>query len=387
MKTILTYTILTLAVTTFAQQTTPHHISKVDEGLYFMYYDTTKTKNIVTKSTIVEFRNYIALIEMPISNDGAGTTHLKDHTAEGEQVLQSLKSYFPSKPLKYVLSTHWHPHSISSVIPFISRKITLVTTSQNFERIKEYIDSATLLRYGKYIRFVDTDSMVINDKRNKIITYRIEDSNNPNLPTKDFLYFYLPRYKALHVSCMYYRYDNRFVAGRELIYGRNEDLSRFIVSKPFRPEYLIRTRADQEETNSMIPYPRLKQIMETGVTMTNLRDSFLKMSTAQLNTQTDSVVSAAVVNMVPPGAISAAVDEALKKNDLRKALALAKIQALLNPSSAASWNTFGKIYYFLGERALASMYEAQCKKIDPKYSSGLTVWEKQWQDHQAGLQK
>jgi hypothetical protein len=383
MKVIVTCICCCLVFSSLAQQINSHQIRKIDEGLYFMYYDTTKNKNIVTKSTIVEFRNYIALIEMPISNDGAGTTHLKDHTAEGEQVLQSLKNYFPAKPLKYILSTHWHPHSISSVIPFISGNITLVTTSRNFERIGEYIDSATFARYGKYIRFVDADSMVIQDKSNKIITYHIEGSNNPHLPTKDFLYFYLPRYKALHISCMYYRYDNRFVAGKELIYGRNEDLNRFIVNKPFRSEYLIRTRADQEETNSMIPYATLKHIMETGVTLTALRDSFLKMSTTDLNIQADSIVKAAVVHVVPAGAISAAVDEALKRNDLRKALALAKIQALLNPSSAGSWDTYGKIYYFLGERELASTYEAQCKKIDPKHTSGQAVWEKQWRDYQS----
>jgi hypothetical protein len=94
-------------------------------------------------------------------------------------------------------------------------------------------------------------------------------------------------------------------------------------------------------------------------------------------------VKAAVVHMVPPGAISAAIDEALKRNDLRKALALAKIQALLSPASTASWDTYGKINYCLGERALASTYEAQCKKLDPKYASGQVLWEKQWQYYQS----
>jgi hypothetical protein len=390
MKTTIFFLLCNFTVACLAQQQQQsfHQIKKIDNGLYFMYYDTTKEKKLVTKSTIVEFRDFIVLIEMPISNDGAEAKQLSDHTTEGEQVLQSLKGYFPAKPLKYVLSTHWHPHSISSVTPFISRKITLVTTSANFERIRECIDSTTFVQYSKYIRYADTDSIIIQDKTNIIVAYHIENRNNPHLPTKDFLYFYLPRYNALHISCMYYRYDNKFVAGKELIYGRNEDLSRFIVSKQFRPDHLIRTRADQEETNGMIPYTRLQHIMETGITMTTIRDHFLNMSTTLLNTKTDSIVRAALVNAVPLSTFSTVINEALKKNDLPQALSFAKIQALLNPSDAASWDTYGKIYYFLGEKELAKVYEAQSKKINPHYApSGQTVWEKEWQTYQAMWKK
>jgi hypothetical protein len=61
MKTILTL-LLTIISTHASAEIKLKSFTKVRDGLYLMYFDTTAEKRYVTKSTIVEFSNFIALI-------------------------------------------------------------------------------------------------------------------------------------------------------------------------------------------------------------------------------------------------------------------------------------------------------------------------------------
>jgi len=73
----------------------------------------------------------------------------------------------------------------------------------------------------------------------------------------------------------------------------------------------------------------------------------------------------------------------LRKKELQKALSFARLQTLLNPADPNSWDTFGEVYYFMGETELAEYYEKQSKKIDPEYTTGgMEVWKKDLEDHQ-----
>ena len=55
-------------------------IEKVADGLYFMYYDQSESK-----STIVEFKDHLALIEVPICDEGGGAVNLRDHREGGDR--------------------------------------------------------------------------------------------------------------------------------------------------------------------------------------------------------------------------------------------------------------------------------------------------------------
>ena len=92
----------------FGQTVTNYSITSVDDGLHYLYYDSS-----TAKSTVVEFDKFIALLEVPVKNEGGGATNLKDHVYGGNKVIELLKKQFPDKPLRYLLHTHWHPHSIS----------------------------------------------------------------------------------------------------------------------------------------------------------------------------------------------------------------------------------------------------------------------------------
>ncbi|MBS1779383.1 MAG: hypothetical protein JST70_08650 [Bacteroidetes bacterium] len=350
---------------------------KMGEGLYIMYYDTTATKHYITKSTVVEFKDFIVLMEMPISTDGAGATNLTDHSADGEVVFAALKKKFPNKPLKYVLSTHWHPHSISSVIPFISRGITVVTTEKNYKRISEYIDSATYAKYGKYIHFVGDEEFSIKDKSNSIIGYRIDRKDYPHIPTEDFVFYYLPKYNFLHTSCMFQRFKDYRVMGKEMISVRAEDVHQFIEEHKMSPACFITTDTWYDDGSGLSSGDTLTAMYQKGITMTALENVLMQMDGNFLVNNSDSVIRYITDNSIPISIVNSAVYTCLKKHDLDKALAIARIQALISPSNPNSWDTYGEVYWFMGDKKMAKRYEKQCKLINKEFTlGGEASWEK-----------
>jgi hypothetical protein len=387
MKTIYTLLLLVLASSAFAEiKLKSFH--KVQDGLYLMYFDSTAEKRYVTKSTVVEFSNFIALIEMPISYDGAGTTKMKDHTEGGEEILQILKEKFPKKPLKYVLSTHWHPHSISSVIPFISRGIIVVTSPKNYEVLKTFVDSAALIKYGKHILLVEEDSLLIKGKGNEIIAYKFSQQDYPHVPTEEFVYYHLPKYNIFHSSCMYQRLGGRKVHGKEMVSTRVEDLAAFLTTKNIVPRYLITTDEWFDDLNGLSSGDTLKKMMREGIGMTELEKEILEMPEELLISNTDSVLKYLIRSVMPVSILNSAVYTSLRRQDLRKALSIARIQALYSPANPNSWDTFGEVYYFLGEYDLAKRCERQSRLIDKNYTqAGEESWKKDLEEYKRRWEK
>lgn len=356
---------------------------KIENGLYVMYYDTTKDKRIVTKSLVVEFKNYLALLEMPISNGGSGERVLTDHSKGGMDVLQALNEKFPHKPLRYVLSTHWHPHSISSVLPFISNDITFITTDSNFSMLKQFVDAATYEKFQQNIIMVNDKGLTIGDKNNSIEIYKLNKKDYPNIPTQEFLFFYLPKYDCLHNSCMFQRFAGYKVMNKEMISSRVEDLNRFIALHELEPKYLITTDTYWDELGGYVLGDTLRKMMQTGIGMSELVSLVLEIDVNTMGTKTDSILQMLLDNKVPYTILNLAVYEALKKNELQKALAIARLQVLINPSNANSWDTYGEVYYFMGMKKLAKKYEIECRRIDKGFSrGGEEVWERDLEIYQ-----
>jgi hypothetical protein len=361
-------------------------IKKVADGFYLMYYDTTAEKKYITKSAIVEFKNYVVLLEMPISY--TTTRHLKDFTEGGKQVIDAIKKQFPRKPLKYVIGSHWHPHSISSIGPFISGGVKVVTTRKNFERLTEMLDSTTYQKYKDNIIFVEGDSMVIKDKFNTIIAYKCDKEQYPNIPTKDFLYCYMPKYKYLQTSCMYQRLAPAKGKRKELVSPRVEDLGKFLLTRHILPQYLLCTETFFDEANGMTTYDTLLSIMAHGVTFSSMENQIYTIPEETMMLKSDSIIKYIMKAGFPQSILNRAVFIALNKHEQKKALAIARLQALMNPSDPNAWDTFGEVYYCMGEKELAKMYEMQSKRIDKNFNQGgEKTWETDLRDFQAKWEK
>lgn len=369
---------LFVSLNVFAQKNDKYNvIDKVDENLYFMRYDSSNTK-----STIVEFADFIVLLELPIKDEGGGARNLKDHSKGAEKAMLSLQNYFPNKPLKYLIHSHWHPHSISSVKPFISKGIKLISTQTNFEKLKEFVDSTTIAQYGTHIQFVSGDSLIIEDKSNKIIAYRFKQVDFPNTPTSDYLYFYLPKYNFLHCGCMYNKWDGDKVEGRELLTGREEDLNKFLVMRNLKPSFLIRLNNEKIEKSGMQPYFNLENVIKNGVRMSEITQKYLSLEEKILREKRDSLLKEVIANNIPASIFNSGVYSALRTKKFEKALLFAQFQVMIKPSDPNVWDSLGEVYFFLGEKTLAKQYENQSKLISPAFSGGgVTVWEKNLEEY------
>lgn len=383
MKKTIYILLLLLPLTIIAQTAfTQNKIEKIQDGIYFMYFDTSSIKKEITKSTIIEFKDFIALIDMPIVQEGGGAKNLKDHYEEGNQIIETLKIYFPKKPLKYILSSHWHPHSISSVLPFIKNKTILITTKLNFEKIKEFVDSTTYNQYKKYIFFVENDSFIIEDKTNKIVIYRITQKDYPSVPTKDFLYFYFPKYNIFNSACMYWRLNTQ-IDGRELIYDRLFDLNKFLTQKKIQPSNFTRYVEDAK-TNGLIPFNALTDVLKNGISKEEVRNTFLPIKENMSEEECNLIIKKLIEHKIPNSIINTQVYEYLNDKKLKNALSLAKIQTLINPADANVWDTYGEVLYFNGEVELATYFAKQSQLINPNFNDG---GEKVWKEDLEFYQK
>lgn len=355
-------------------------ITKVEEGLFFMYYDSS-----FSKSTIVEFKHFIALLEVPIKDEGGGARDLKDHSEGAEKVMRSLQHYFPKKPLKYVLHSHWHPHSISSVKPFLEKGVQLISTKTNFEKMSAFIDEKTATQYAKQIQFVETDSLVISDKTNKIVAYRFLQKDFPATPTTEYLYFHLPKYNFLHCGCMYSKWNGQPVEGKTLITGREADLHKFIASQHLKPRFLIRLAKEKTEANDMQPFEGLENNIKNGISAQSIAARYKILDTQTLNSKQDSLIKAIIQNNIPVSIFNSLAYNSLKEQDFPKALAFAKIQMLVKPFDVNSWDTLGEVYFFAGEEYLATQCEKQCKLLDSAFNSGgKEAWKKDLEEYSKG---
>lgn len=372
---------LLLASTSLAQ-TRITEIKRIEDGLYVMYYDTTAEKRTVTKSTVVEFAHHLAIIEVPITNDG-GNAKLIDHTEGGEAVIKALTERFPNKPLKYVISTHWHPHSIGSILPFITRDIAVITTRKNFEKLSAFVDTVRFAQYMKNIRFVGEEGLTIGEKQDQIVMHHLKREDHPSLPTQDFLFVYLPKYDCLHSSCMFQRFASK-VNGKELLTARTESVAKFITSAKLDPKYIMTTDNFMEAPIGAIHGDTMRMMMRTGVGMSEVLQDVLAISEEAMTTRTDSVLTYLIESKIPTTIMNSAVYDRLRKNDLHKALALARLQALLAPSDANVWDTYAEAHYFLGNTTLARRYSEQSKRINKDAPGGEAAWKSDLEEFRKG---
>lgn len=364
-------------ITSFAQTDEYNVITDAGNGLYFMYFDSS-----AAKSTIVEFEDFLVLIEAPIKNEGGGARNLKDHTEGGKKILRTLSHHFPTKPLKYLMHSHWHPHSISSVNPFLRSNVKIVTTDSNFSVIKAFVDTTSIPNYKDNIVFV-SDSLEVSDGKTKLTAYHLKQSDYPNIPTKDYLYFYLHSHNIIHCACMYTKWEGEPVEGKEILSGRQEDLYKFLQSKNLKPEFLIRYNKETKQENDMQPHSGLENVINNGIRSVDITKRLLEITQSKLDDSLDAVTADIISRNIPASIINTTVYTLLRRKELKKANSFAKIQAMMNPSDPNSWDTLGETFYFLGDITMAEHYGRQSKKVSPTYTTGgMEVWKEDLNTYQ-----
>ena len=87
-----------------------------------------------SQSTVIEYPKFLVVIELPMIDEGGGrSTNLVEDIPKAERFLNYLKKEYNNKPIKYVLSSHWHLHSLSGITPFFNEGAILVAAKTNWE--------------------------------------------------------------------------------------------------------------------------------------------------------------------------------------------------------------------------------------------------------------
>jgi hypothetical protein len=356
----------------------PWSLNEIGDGLYSLEIDSTGTK-----CTIVEFDGSLCLIEVSLSRRGGGAGALTEHRQGGEAILRLLREQFPDKPLDTVLHSHWHPHSMASVAPFLEEGISLVTTRANFERVQEFVDPSLVEKRADLIRYVDGDSIVIGRGSKEIVVYRLQKEDYPTIPSTDYLFFHLPGHRALLCGCMYNKWTGEPVEGREILTTREQDLYKFITANGLDIDGLIRLNREEGETGQVLPFAGLKNVIENGVTAEELTAPYRELSTDSLHAARDRLVQDVISRGIPAPLFNRLVYDALGQKELARAKEFALLQVLAGPSRANAWDTLGEVHYFLGELAVARAYEMHARRIDPEYAGGgEAAWGKDLADYQ-----
>lgn len=348
-----------------ASESAVNTLRRADDGLWFMDFEGSRSKG-----TVVEFADFVVLIEVPVADHGAGVTRLEDHPGDGEKVLRTLRRAFPGKPLKYVLSSHWHQHSLSALRPFLDAGVTVVTTAANFDRLRAMLSLDAKAPVPAGVRLVADDRFELRDATNAIVAHRFEQKAYPATPTADYLYFELPKYDALHCGCMYSRYDGPPVEGKALLTSREDDLQRLIVDRKIEVSRLVRLNREPDGTDERLPYARLADVAAHGVRTRELAARYRDLPLAELRASRADLVAAALSGNVPARVFNDLAYECARQNDLPRGLEFATIQALLAPRSANAWDTLAEMYYLGGAEDAARALEKTLRAVDPSFTGG-----------------
>jgi hypothetical protein len=142
------------------------------------------------------------------------------------------------------------------------------------------------------------------------------------------------------------------------------------------------------ETNDMQPYDHLPAVIADGIKSSEIAKRYLSLEGIPVNENRDNLVKEIILHHIPLAVINSEVYSAIGKKDLTRAMILAQIQAMVNPSDPYVWDTIGELYYISGDKEIAASYEKQCKRISPAFEGGgEAAWKTDLDRYQAAWKK
>lgn len=157
---------------------------KYSNGIHLLEFSHTDDRVL-----IVEFENYLIVAEAPLNSQN------------GELIISKAKELFPSKPIKYFVFGHYHPHYIGGIRAFVHNDTKIICSDVN----KDY---ATYLSNTKHTLNPDNqelekkriqiqiikDKLIFSDQSNEMQIYFIGDQS---AHSNDYLIYYFPREKMV----------------------------------------------------------------------------------------------------------------------------------------------------------------------------------------------
>jgi hypothetical protein len=379
MKTFSFFILLLLSTQVAAQQNRFNRISFSNE-ISFIRFDSAQA----AQSTVIEYPEFLVVIELPMIEEGGGrSTNLEEDIPKAEKYLAYLKREY-HKPVKYVLSSHWHLHSLSGITPFFNKGAKLVAAKSNWQYSLDngLMKGKDVNALSQQVISITADTTLLSDTINPIDVLFL-DNRYTFKPTKDYLFFYLPTCKTVHASCMCAMATIDFKQRPEFVYNdRVSDLERAMTSRNLQVDYLIKLSAEYDKESSTykpvtVTNAYYSEFKQRGTPMHVVVKNYSTCSLEKLTLQRDSIFHHLVDKKVSPAIVNAAVYDCIRYKEFEKAVEWAKLLNLYSAGDTDYIDTLGEAHFRAGDSTMAKYYSGLLAQRDSKaYPNALKTWEK-----------
>lgn len=304
-------------------------IKSVAPNIYVVWLD-----QYENKSLIAEFDKFVVLIEFP-QNDSVA-----------KDIISKTTNMFPKKPLKFVMHSHHHPHSISTFDPFLQlTKASLITTKYNFEEVKNKTKDTMAL---KQRTIVYDSTYTIKDNKNEIHLYEMLQANY-SVPTKEYNIFYFPNQQLLVSGCLF----NKPISYYEIVNARKPALKKFITDYKLAVKTLIPTNTSR--ANGFVDVCSIEMLdtaLIKGINPYQFMDNFQLKNIEYLESKMDSLETE--FRKIPRSYDYNVLANGLRsiRKDFNRAIIIYKVLLRIYPNEK-------ELFYFIGE-----CYEGKEAKIE-----------------------
>lgn len=338
-----------------------------------------------SKCSVVEYPEFLVLIDIPhIPTQKKEENSISAADDKSNPLITFIDSIYLNKPIKYILNTHSHSHSLSTVTPFLEKGAQLVTAKEYIEIYNKrgLFGEKTSEGYSESIIQISSDTTLLAETTNPIEVLHLKKSDYKSIPTKVFLFFNFPKQKLLATSCMVYLTDlNEKYGYKGLVYSdRLIDANKIIADKNLTVENTLQLHRFKVENGikkpAIYPISHFKNVLKHSWHRRGLSEHFQNMSQEKLTTKKDSLLSFLVENNIYHTILNHAVYELIGKKEYPKAVAMAQILVEYEPGNLDLIDSLGETYYNNGQMDMAKHYNKVLKKSKRDTEGlGLEIWE------------
>ena len=336
-----------------------------------------------SQSTVIEYPTFLIVIELPMIDEGGGRSfNLAQDIPKAERFLNYLKNEYNDKPVKYVLSSHWHLHSLSGITPFFNQGATLIAAKTNWEYSVNngLFDKTDTKAFEKQVIQVSKDTIILENTDFPISVLFLDESYT-HKPTRDYLFFYMPKNKCIHASCMCAMNEIDFTQRPEFIYNdRVTDLEKAIKSRNLEVENLFKLTAEYDKEKNTYKLPAFnnsyfEEFKQRGTPMEAIVTGFASYDLNFIQSSKDSILCNLIAKKISAQIINATVYECIKQKAYNNAVHWAQILNLYQIGEVNFMDTMGEAYYNAGDFSIAQHISNQLAVLNPNFTNQFKVWE------------
>ncbi|CAN5332142.1 hypothetical protein BH09BAC3_BH09BAC3_29110 [soil metagenome] len=336
-----------------------------------------------SQSTVIEYPKFLAVIELPFIDTGANrATDLQEDVAKADSFLNFLQAEY-KKPVKFIFSSHWHLHSLSGITPFFKKGAKLVVAETNwaYSLKNGLLSNSDAQTFATQVIPIHNDTTLLKDTQNPIDILFL-DKSYAFKPTQDYLFFYLPKSKTLHASCMCAMGNIDFKQRTEFIYSdRVSDLDKAIEVRKISVDHLIKLTAEYDTENRVYRAPTFtreyfSEYKRRGKPMHTVVKTFTDYDLTFLINGKDSIIHQLLSQKISPQIINSATYACIKQKEYKKAVEWARILNLYQVGELNFIDTMGEAYLMAGDVRMATYYSQWLTQKDPKnFPDAIKTWE------------